>query len=77
MPLVVEEAKRALAAGQAVVIGLQATGEAAADALALVPGEPCGWISVTREVLLRFVTLHFPTRCESEGKGVLAGNLLY
>ena len=65
----VEEAKRALLAGQAVVIGLQATGEAAADAMALAPGEPCGWVSVTREMLLRFVDLHFPTQYEANPKG--------
>lgn len=69
----VEEAKRALASGQAVVIGLQATGEAAADALALEPGEACGWVSVTREMLLRFVTLHLPTRYEPQGSGGFAG----
>ena len=69
VPLVVAEAKRALAEGQAVVIGLQATGEAAADALNLEPGQPCGWVSVTREMLQRFVTQHFPTRYHSDGKG--------
>ena len=65
----VAEAKRALADGQAVVIGLQATGEAAADALSLEPGQACGWVSVTREMLHRFVAQHFPTRYQSDGKG--------
>jgi len=69
VPLVVAEAKRALADGQAVVIGLQATGEAAADALNLEPGQNCGWVSVTREMLQRFVAQHFPTRYHSDGKG--------
>lgn len=69
VPMVVAEAKRALSEGQAVVIGLQATGEAAADALNLEPGQPCGWVSVTREMLQRFVAQHFPTRYQSDGKG--------
>ena len=69
VPLVVAEAKRALSEGQSVVIGLQATGEAAADALSLEPGQPCGWVSVTREMLQRFVAQHFPTRYQSDGKG--------
>ena len=72
----VEEAKRALATGHAVVIGLQATGEAAADAMALEPGEPCGWVSVTREMLLRFVDLHFPTQYEANPNGAASKTYL-
>lgn len=61
VPTVVREAQEALAGGGCVVIGLQSTGEAAADALNLQPGETRGWVSVTREILLQFVANHFPT----------------
>ncbi|KAK9833324.1 hypothetical protein WJX81_006479 [Elliptochloris bilobata] len=64
VPTVVREAKAALEAGFAVVIGLQSTGEAALDSLNKQPGDECGWVSTTREMLLRFVALHFPTRRE-------------
>lgn len=39
VPTVVEQARAALGEGHAVVIGLQATGEAAAQALDLRPGQ--------------------------------------
>lgn len=65
VPSVVREARAALEAGQAVVIGLQSTGEAAADALGLEPGQACGFVSTTRELLSRFVTNHFPTMYEA------------
>ena len=39
VPTVVAEARRALEEGHCVVIGLQSTGEAAADALGLEPGQ--------------------------------------
>ncbi|KAL4859390.1 Protein strawberry notch 1 [Chlorella vulgaris] len=58
---VVKEAKEALAAGYAVVIGLQSTGEAATDSLHLQPGDVCGFISTTRQMLVQFVEAHFPT----------------
>lgn len=64
VPTVVHKAKKALQAGHAVVVGLQSTGEAAADALGLEPGQACGFVSTTREMLSRFVTLHFPTQYE-------------
>lgn len=64
VPTVVKEAHGALAAGFAVVVGLQSTGEAAADALNMQPGDECGWVSTTREMLLRFVEVHFPVRRE-------------
>ena len=60
----VREAHAALEAGFAVVVGLQSTGEAAADALNMQPGDECGWVSTTREMLLHFVEVHFPTRRE-------------
>ena len=61
----VPEAKRALAEGCAVVIGLQTTGEAAADALGLAPGQACGSVSPTREMLSRFIGTHFPVLRET------------
>lgn len=64
VPIVTAEAQAALAAGQAVVIGLQSTGEAAADAMQLEPGQTCGFVSTTRELLTRFVAQHFPVRYE-------------
>ncbi|GIL79152.1 hypothetical protein Vretifemale_8504, partial [Volvox reticuliferus] len=62
VPTVVSEACEALAAGQCVVIGLQTTGEAAAEAAGLEPGPVPGFVSPTKEMLLRFVTQHFPVR---------------
>lgn len=64
VPIVAAEAQAALAAGQAVVIGLQSTGEAAADAMQLEPGQTCGFVSTTRELVTRFVAQHFPVRYE-------------
>ena len=64
VPIVAAEAQAALAAGQAVIIGLQSTGEAAADAMQLEPGQACGFIATTRELLTRFVAQHFPVRHE-------------
>ena len=58
----IQEAQRALSDGCAVVIGLQTTGEAAADALGLQPGQACGFTSTTKEMLQRFVATHFPTQ---------------
>lgn len=75
MPIVVAEAQTALAASQAVVIGLQSTGEAAADAMQLEPGQACGFVSTTRELLTRFVAQHFPVRYEP-GQNEPAGKTL-
>ena len=61
MPTVVEVAQAALKEGKAVVVGLQSTGEAAADAMGLEPGRVCGFISTAKELLTRFVATHFPT----------------
>ncbi|EIE19331.1 hypothetical protein COCSUDRAFT_19644, partial [Coccomyxa subellipsoidea C-169] len=69
VPTVVPEAKKALAEGCAVVIGLQTTGEAAADAMGLEPGQACGWVSTTREMLHRFVETHFPVLRETAKGG--------
>ena len=62
MPGVIKEAKAALAGGSSVVLGLQTTGEAAADAMGLEHGKVCGFVSTTKELLQRFVATHFPTR---------------
>lgn len=67
------EAKQALADGCAVVIGLQSTGEAAADALGLEPGQSCGAVSTTREMLSRFVQTHFPVLRETAKSGEYDG----
>ena len=64
VPVVAEEAQKALIAGFAVVIGLQTTGEAAAESMGLQPGQACGFVSTTRELLQRFVETHFPTKSE-------------
>lgn len=54
--------KAALAAGEAAVVGLQSTGEAALDSLGLAPNGDTPFVSVCRETLLGFVKAHFPTR---------------
>ena len=64
VPVVAAEAQKALASGFAVVIGLQTTGEAAAESMGLQPGQACGFVSTTRELLQRFVETHFPTKSE-------------
>lgn len=75
MPCVVAEAQAALSQGMCVVIGLQSTGEAAADAIGLEPGPVPGFVSTTKELLYRLVEAHFPTREErlDEHGGWLAG----
>ena len=76
VPKVIEEAQRALRDNCAVVIGLQTTGEAAADALGLQPGQLCGFTSTVQEMLQRFVATHFPTRyqpSEQESESLLLG----
>eukprot|EP00878_Enallax_costatus_P032695 GHUV01035950.1.p1 GENE.GHUV01035950.1~~GHUV01035950.1.p1 ORF type:complete len:643 (+),score=180.98 GHUV01035950.1:954-2882(+) len=57
---VIAEAKAALASGMCVVIGLQSTGEAAADAMGLEPGPLPGFVSPCKELLVRFIQQHFP-----------------
>lgn len=66
---VVPEARRALEEGCAVVIGLQSTGEAAADSLGLEPGQSCGSVSTTKQMLRHFVAMHFPLRRETQKNG--------
>ncbi|KAK9798140.1 hypothetical protein WJX73_007295 [Symbiochloris irregularis] len=76
VPTVVREARAALQAGHAVVVGLQSTGEAAADALGLEPGQACGFVSTTREMLSRFVTSHFPTQYEPSTDAVVKPDMV-
>lgn len=67
VPNVVQEAQRALAAGECVVIGLQSTGEAAMEALGLDPGALCAeFVSTCREIAIQFLTNHFPCREEEQ-----------
>ena len=66
---VVPEARRALEEGCAVVIGLQSTGEAAADSMGLEPGQSCGSVSTTKQMLRHFVATHFPLRRETQKNG--------
>jgi hypothetical protein len=72
LPCVLAQVRAALAAGQCVVIGLQSTGEAATSAMELTPGEATPFVSVTREMLSRFIREHFPVHINPEG-GVGAG----
>jgi len=69
------KAKAALLAGRCVVIGLQSTGEAAADAMGLEPGPVAGFVSTTRELLLRFLGTHFPVAKEVSAEGAVRGCL--
>ena len=63
VPCVVSEARVALEGGFAVVIGLQTTGEAAADQLKLAPGAFYGeFISPTKQCMRLFVEQNFPVR---------------
>jgi hypothetical protein len=56
-------------AGQCVVIGLQSTGEAAADAAGLEPGPIPGFVSTLRELLGRFLEVHFPVARQPSAEG--------
>ena len=76
----IKEAQMALQEGNAVVIGLQSTGEAAADATGLQPGQACSFVSTTQELLLRFVATHFPTKynpTEAESEPLILHQRLY
>jgi len=69
VPTVVPEAKKAVQQGCAVVIGLQTTGEAAADSLGIEPGQSCGSVSTTKQMLWHFVATHFPLKRETQKNG--------
>ncbi|KAL6756388.1 hypothetical protein V8C86DRAFT_3136630 [Haematococcus lacustris] len=69
VPAVVAEAQAALQAGQCVVIGLQTTGEAADAAVGLEPGPVQGFVSTTKELLVRFVRDHLPLHRTPQEQG--------
>ena len=58
------------------MIGLQSTGEAAADALGLEPGPVPGFVSTTKELLARFVATHFPIHHAPSPEGRKQGAFL-
>ncbi|WIA22798.1 hypothetical protein OEZ86_009751 [Tetradesmus obliquus] len=70
---VIAEAKAALASGMCVVIGLQSTGEAAADAMGLEPGPLPGFVSPCKEMLLRFIQLNFPEHAAQSPEAAAMG----
>ena len=78
VPGLVKEVRSALKSGYAIIIGLQSTGEAAADALNLEPGCQCEFISVCREIMIQFVLNHFPNPAKktSDYSGSYDGNYL-
>lgn len=64
VPAVIAKAKEALSQGHCVVIGLQTTGEAQDSSADLKFGEDVtewGFVSTTREMLVSFLHVHFPT----------------
>ncbi|XP_072033726.1 uncharacterized protein [Amphiura filiformis] len=63
VPAVVKEAKAALESGHSVVIGLQTTGEASLESEMLKSDSKLTeFISIAREILIRFINQHFPTQ---------------
>jgi hypothetical protein len=56
-----------------VVIGLQSTGEAAADAMGLEPGPLPGFVSPCKEMLLRFIQQNFPEHAAQSPEGKVMG----
>ncbi|XP_069103404.1 protein strawberry notch homolog 1-like isoform X2 [Argopecten irradians] len=67
VPTVIKESREALEAGFSVVIGLQTTGEASLEAeIGKNKGEVNGFVSLCREILLRFITQYFPTMIEAQ-----------
>eukprot|EP00731_Ephydatia_muelleri_P029060 Em0020g704a len=67
VPAIVAEAKKALESGMCVVIGLQTTGESSLDnELVQKDGDIHGFVSLTKEILLRFINEHFPTVSRAE-----------
>ena len=57
---------------RALLVGLYA-GEAAADALKLEPGQVCGFVSTTREMLSRFVMTHLPVQYDAGPNSSMPG----
>ncbi|XP_066924417.1 uncharacterized protein [Clytia hemisphaerica] len=69
IPEIARQSKEALENGYAVVIGLQTTGEASMDSeLDQNEGNLSSFISLTREILRRFITQFFPTIVHVQGE---------
>ncbi|XP_062521291.1 uncharacterized protein LOC134196225 isoform X2 [Corticium candelabrum] len=67
VPSIVSETKKALESGNCVVIGLQTTGEASmVSEMKTSGGMVSGWVSITQEILERFITSFFPTEMKNE-----------
>ncbi|XP_064614960.1 uncharacterized protein LOC135479136 [Liolophura sinensis] len=65
VPCIIREAKAALEGGQCVVIGLQTTGEASLEQeLSKKKDKLDEFLSLCREILIRFVDQYFPTAVE-------------
>ena len=61
VPEIVKLAKEALVNGYSVVIGLQTTGEASMESeIDQNDGDVCGFVSLTKEILKRFIYQYFP-----------------
>ncbi|XP_033638096.1 protein FORGETTER 1-like [Asterias rubens] len=74
VPKIVKEAKQALEDGYCVVIGLQTTGEASMDSERNKhdkgdSSSESGFVSVAREILLRFINQYFPTVIIADDQG--------
>lgn len=62
VPTIVKEARKAIADGYCVVVGLQTTGEASLDS-EVSKGETLNdFVSTAREMLFRFIMQNFPTK---------------
>ncbi|XP_057302346.1 uncharacterized protein LOC130636592 isoform X2 [Hydractinia symbiolongicarpus] len=69
LPEIVKQARQALSEGYCVVIGLQTTGEASlATELDQNDGHIDNFVSLTREMLRRFIIQYFPTEIAGTGK---------
>ena len=75
VPAVIAKANEALAREQCVVIGLQTTGESQDASANLTFGEDVtefGFLSTTREMLVNFLNVHFPTEIHGASDGAAA-----
>jgi len=75
VPEVIAKANEALARGHCVVIGLQTTGESQDASADLKFGEDVtqwGFLSTTREMLVSFLSTHFPTEIRGASDGAAA-----
>ncbi|KAK3607117.1 hypothetical protein CHS0354_014268 [Potamilus streckersoni] len=70
VPFIIKEAKEALATGHCVVIGLQTTGEASLESeLLKSKGSVTGFVSLCREIIVRFIEQFFPTVIQNQKDG--------